>query len=500
MSTLSWDELKVWLSKHHALDTSIESPQMIKRLDLSGRSLEYLPESFGLLSGLTVLNLSNNQLHTLPDSFYKLTMLSNLNIRRNRIECLPEVLAELPLRSLNASGNQIENVSILSQYKDLRVLDLSENVITSMDIEIKKDNELRVVNLSSNYLKDMNTFFINFSHVERLDLSGNLITSIPSSIENMDALVELKISDNSIEQIDDAMFSLALESMDLSSNQITHLDLRGLVDLETMVLDFNPIDHLSISDDFAPYLQSFSCDGCGLKSFLPLISTALKTLCYSSNDITSVPENIAQYKQLHELDLDYNDIVELPDSMGNLTQLKTLYIEGNPLSDPAKKVIDILQPEICDIHMKRGITIEKAKAEDLRQMAELLSILFAIEQDFTIDYNKQLAGITKLYHHQGKDLLVAKHEGDVVGMVTMQRLISSAEGDYIGQIEDLVVKENYRKMGVGSRLINKMRALAQDHGYKRIQLAADIDNENALRFYSRRGFHQTHLKVYHYNA
>ena len=96
--------------------------------------------------------------------------------------------------------------------------------------------------------------------------------------------------------------------------------------------------------------------------------------------------------------------------------------------------------------------------------------------------------------------MVAKHEGNVVGMVTMQRLISSAEGDYIGQIEDLVVKENYRKMGVGSRLINKMRALAQDHGYKRIQLAADIDNENALRFYSRRGFHQTHLKVYHYNA
>jgi hypothetical protein len=59
MSALSWDELKVWLSNHHALDTSIESPQMIKRLDLSGRSLEALPESFGLLSGLTVLNLSN---------------------------------------------------------------------------------------------------------------------------------------------------------------------------------------------------------------------------------------------------------------------------------------------------------------------------------------------------------------------------------------------------------------------------------------------------------
>jgi len=200
------------------------------------------------------------------------------------------------------------------------------------------------------------------------------------------------------------------------------------------------------------------------------------------------------------LDLDGNEITDLPDSMANLSMLNTLYIEGNPLSDEAKKIIGILHPEICDIHMKRGITIESAKEEDLVQMAELLSVLFAIEQDFKIDFDKQLAGITKLFHHEGKVLLAAKHEGDVVGMVTMQRLVSSAEGDYIGQIEDLVVKEDYRKMGVGSRLLNKMRAIAQELGYKRIQLAADVDNQDALHFYTRRGFHQTHLKIYHYNA
>ena len=83
-------------------------------------------------------------------------------------------------------------------------------------------------------------------------------------------------------------------------------------------------------------------------------------------------------------------------------------------------------------------------------------------------------------------------------MITMQRLISSAEGDYVGQIEDLVVREEYQKMGVGSRLINKMRSMAVEHGYKRIQLAADVDNKNALQFYNRRGFKKTNLSVYHY--
>ena len=61
------------------------------------------------------------------------------------------------------------------------------------------------------------------------------------------------------------------------------------------------------------------------------------------------------------------------------------------------------------------------------------------------------------------------------------------------QFEDL--DPNFKKA-----LINKMRAIAQEYGYKRIQLAADEANANALRFYTRRGFHQTHLKIYHYNA
>ena len=101
---------------------------------------------------------------------------------------------------------------------------------------------------------------------------------------------------------------------------------------------------------------------------------------------------------------------------------------------------------------------------------------------------------------EGSVLLVAKHEGKVVGMVTMQRLISSAAGDYIGQIEDLVVHEQYRKMGVGSRLINKIRFIAlQEHAYQRVQLAADMDNINALDFYTRRGFRRTNLNVFHLN-
>jgi len=500
MGQKSWTDLKAWLLEQKVIDDSVTSPREIKRLDLSALSLNELPESLGVLSELITLNLSNNQLQSLPDSLSSMAKLSNIDLRRNRFSKLPKVLTSLPIRSLNLSGNKLDDVSELKEYKELRVLDLSVNAITTMDGVLRSDNALRSLNLSCNYLKDVTHLFSILPTVQRLDLSGNMITQLPETIAEMQNLVELKLSDNLIEHIDDKLFDLGLDVLDLSSNKLYWIGLKGLEELGSLVLDFNPIKQIEVSDDFAPFLEEFSCDGCGLKSWVPLNSEHLRTLCYSSNELMKVPDDIGHYVKLKELDIDGNEIVDLPDSMANLSELNTLYIDGNPLSLGARNVVDILHPEICDIHMKREITIENAKAEDLEEMAHLLTVLFAIEQDFRIDFDKQLAGITKLFHSQGKELLVAKHEGEVVGMITMQRLISSAEGDYIGQIEDLVVKDDYRKMGVGSRLINKIRAIAQEYGYKRIQLAADEDNANALRFYTRRGFHQTHLKMYHYKA
>ncbi|MBN2816557.1 MAG: GNAT family N-acetyltransferase [Campylobacterales bacterium] len=289
-----------------------------------------------------------------------------------------------------------------------------------------------------------------------------------------------------------------VEVVDLSFNSLRELHLHSLESLEELTLDENDFKELTLDESFAPYLREFSCDSCSLKEFLLPVSNSLELLCYSSNNIIKLPDEISRYTQLTHLDIEENDIEDLPDSLANLVYLQTFYARGNPLNEHAKKVVEVLSPNICDLNMKLGITIEYASEDDLTQMADLLAILFAIEKDFTINFEKQLMGIKALYKSEGTDLLVAKYEDNVVGMITMQRLISSAEGGYIGQIEDLVVHEEYRKMGVGSRLLNKIRVIAQEYAYKRIQLAADRDNPNALEFYSRRGFNRTNLSVYHY--
>lgn len=498
MYDYEWDRLRTWLDQYGAIGENVMEPEDIVRIDLSGNHLKEIPENLGLLTKLVVLNLSNNKLTSLPESLKNLRLLSNVDLRRNLFEEIPECLLLLPIRSLNLNSNKISDISPLSRCSELRVLDVSFNTIKEIDASFKVDNELRALNLSSNYLRDIKSFLPALGNVQRLNLSSNLIESVPVEIGSLKSLEEIEMVDNRIESIDEAFFALEVESADFSSNRIRSLELKGLNNLETITFDENPVETLRVSDDFAPYLKEFSCDGCNLKEFVLVPSTYLEVLNYSSNYIKEVPQEIGRYTKLVELDIDYNDIVDLPDSLANITTLQTLYAKGNKLSEHAKKVVSILDPEICDLKMKSGITIEQAREEHLKEMAELLGVLFAIEKDFTIDFRKQYNGLSQLHKSDGSDMLVALHEGRVVGMLTMQRLISSAEGNFIGQLEDLVVKEDYRKMGVGSRLINKMRALAQEYGYKRIQLAADVDNENALKFYTRRGLKRTNLSIYHY--
>jgi Leucine-rich repeat (LRR) protein len=499
MYNYEWDRLKTWLDQYGAIESSVISAEEVRRLDLSGHSLKEIPQSFGLLINLLVLNLSNNKLTTLPQSMKNLSSLSNLDIRRNSFELLPDFIGSMPLRSLNASGNKITDISILGACKELRVLDMSSNSLKELGAVFELKNELRTLNLSNNFLKDIGSFLPVLESVQRLNLNGNLISELPTSVSSLVSLEEIEITDNNLQTIDEAFFELKVENVNFTANQLSSMYLHGLNDLEVLTLDENPLEDFRMSDDFAPYLRELSCDSCRLKEFLLPGSTMLESLCYSSNEISEVPSEIGLYEKLTQLDIDGNNIVDLPDTLANLLNLNILYILGNPLSDSAKKVISILDPEICDLNMKSGITVENAKEEDLKEMAELLGILFAIESDFEIDFDKQYAGLKQLYQNEGSDLLVARHENHVVGMLTMQRLISSAEGSFIGQLEDLVVKDDYRKMGVGSRLVNKMRALAYEHGYKRIQLAADVNNDNALMFYTRRGLNRTHLSIYHYH-
>ena len=142
----------------------------------------------------------------------------------------------------------------------------------------------------------------------------------------------------------------------------------------------------------------------------------------------------------------------------------------------------------------RGIDVRRARPSDVPAMCGLLEELFSIESDFEPDAGRQDSGLRALLKRRGSVLLlVAEREGEVVGMCSVQTLVSTAEGGEVGLLEDLVVKSGRRGQGAGSALLAEALRWCALRGLLRVQLLRDFGNAAALDFYTHRGWSNTRL-------
>jgi ribosomal protein S18 acetylase RimI-like enzyme len=141
------------------------------------------------------------------------------------------------------------------------------------------------------------------------------------------------------------------------------------------------------------------------------------------------------------------------------------------------------------------ITIRTAKPSDIPELVDLLKELFSIEADFNFDPEKQACGLNLLLNSEKDCILVAERLTDnkVLGMCTVQTLISTAEGGTVGLLEDLAVAADFRHQGIGAKLLAEAVYWAECQGLKRLQLLADKNNLPALDFYQKRGWESTQL-------
>ena len=141
-------------------------------------------------------------------------------------------------------------------------------------------------------------------------------------------------------------------------------------------------------------------------------------------------------------------------------------------------------------------TIKTATSEDIPQLADLMGHLFAQEAEFSVDREKQLAGLRQIVGSQAVGrIFVARSAGTIVGMVSILFTVSTAEGGPVCWLEDMIVLPDYRGRAIGSRLIEHAIACAQAEGFRRITLLTDCVNEHAVRFYRRHGFQVSEMTV-----
>ncbi|NWI54860.1 OMGP protein, partial [Calyptomena viridis] len=180
-----------------------------RNVDCSGRNLTVLPQ--GLQDNLTYLNLSFNQFVDLDHQLTRFTNLRTLDISNNWLKNVP---AHLPksLWELYATNNNIKVLQKLdTAYQwNLRVLDVSRNMVERAVLINNTLSSLKFLNLSSNKLWTVPT---NMPYnIETVDLSNNFLSQIlPGTLVRLQHLTSLYLHNNKFSYIPDKAFDQLLQ-------------------------------------------------------------------------------------------------------------------------------------------------------------------------------------------------------------------------------------------------------------------------------------------------
>jgi len=142
-------------------------------------------------------------------------------------------------------------------------------------------------------------------------------------------------------------------------------------------------------------------------------------------------------------------------------------------------------------------TVRPANADDLPRCVELLGILFDQEQEFNPDPAVQRTGLEMILKNpETGSVFVYEIGGIIHGMVVMLFTVSTALGQKVAILEDMIVSPDLRGKGVGTNLVKYAVEFAMNKGCGRITLLTDCDNEAAHEFYRTCGFTKSDMLVF----
>lgn len=140
---------------------------------------------------------------------------------------------------------------------------------------------------------------------------------------------------------------------------------------------------------------------------------------------------------------------------------------------------------------------ETATLSDVPDLCRLLDLLFEQEAEFKPDLAAQTLGLEIIINNPNiGTIIVARNNGELIGMVNILYTVSTALGARVGMLEDMVVSKSARGCGVGSKLIEFALQYAAEQGCKRMTLLTDHDNEAAHSFYQKHGFSRSSMVVF----
>jgi len=138
--------------------------------------------------------------------------------------------------------------------------------------------------------------------------------------------------------------------------------------------------------------------------------------------------------------------------------------------------------------VSKTIEIRPATASDLALVFAFVKELAAFEHlEHEVEANEALLGKALFGEHPRVFADIAEYEGQPAGFILWFYTFSSFVGRHGIWIEDIYVREAYRKKGLGAAMLHNIARRCVEEKLGRLEWSVLDWNENAIRFYESTG-------------
>ena len=334
---------------------------------------------------LTLANLDEEELGAIIESLaeIKLPYLDRLTIERSVVPDLMNLTFGdfVDLRYVKLSGNKIASLAQLNGTS-LRLLDLSDNEVVTVEEAFRTMRNLETLNLSANSLTVIDSdSFRGLVSLKCLDLSSNNLTTLEDEVFTpLQSLQYLNLSSNQIEVLNEKCFIslVKLQQLDVSFNRLVRVELGSLQlpSLARLLLAGN--SRLGTSREpvllvgTGQRLQTVDASNIGLEQVPAALTHSIRTLRLVGNSIKTVRcGDLDSYPLLQLLDFDSNglELIE-DDALGRLDSLSILYLTNNNMTEIPKSLSEKLKV----LHLEHN-RIQQVRSKDMQGLTALEVLL-----------------------------------------------------------------------------------------------------------------------------
>ncbi|XP_051150523.1 plant intracellular Ras-group-related LRR protein 6-like isoform X1 [Andrographis paniculata] len=240
-------------------------------VDLSGMSLDTLPNPPFHLANICKLDLSNNNLQKIPESLTaRLLNVMVLDVRSNQLRCLPNSIGCLTkLKILNVSGNLIHSLpTTIGSCTSLEELNANFNQLRQLPDSIGFDlQSLKKLSVNSNKLVLLPRSTSHLTNLRILDARLNCLRALPDDLDNLINLQVLNVSQN-FQYLSSLPYTLgfliSLVDLDVSYNNISFLphSIGSLKKLHKLCVEGNPLvsPPPEVIEQGLPMVKEYLCE------------------------------------------------------------------------------------------------------------------------------------------------------------------------------------------------------------------------------------------------